>query len=381
MASFFTILATDPDSAARTGVIATARGDIPTPMFMPVGTRGSVKAVAPDDLEKLGAKIVLANTYHLSLRPGLELLTELGGLHAFMAWDKPIITDSGGYQVFSLTALRKLSLEGVRFRSTYDGSEVFLSPERAMELQVGFGVDILMCLDECTTYPASREETEKSMALTFEWAKRCQKTWKELGGHDNPLLGQAGALFGISQGGFYPDLRKKSAEAIASLGLPGQAVGGLALGEPSEITYQAIETARTGLDTQKPLYLMGMGTPKDLIEGIKRGADLFDCVIPTRNARNGQLFTKKGKINILNAKYKNDPKPLDENCSCYCCQNFSRAYLRHLHQNREPLFLRLGTVHNLHYYLDLVKGARESLLDGRFSWYYKEFYDFQESET
>jgi queuine tRNA-ribosyltransferase len=338
---------------------------------MPVGTRGSVKAVGPDDLEKLGAKIVLANTYHLLLRPGPDLISSLGGLHTFMGWPGPIITDSGGYQVFSLSPLRKLKPEGVTFRSTYDGSQFFLSPEKAVEVQTTFGVDILMCLDECTPYPASREETEKSMNLTFQWAQRCRSVWSD----------QGGALFGISQGGFYPDLRKKSAEDIASLNFPGQAVGGLALGEPLEVTYQAIEAARTGLDINKPMYLMGMGTPKDLIEGIKRGADMFDCVMPTRNARNGQLFTRHGKINILNSRYKDDRLPLDLKCSCYTCQNFSRAYLRHLHINREPLFLRLASIHNLHYYLDLVRGARQSLLNGKFSCYYKEFYNEQENDS
>ncbi|MDR1676799.1 MAG: tRNA guanosine(34) transglycosylase Tgt [Deltaproteobacteria bacterium] len=370
MKDFFTIEASDPDSLARAGTIKTDHGLIPTPIFMPVGTRASVKAVGPDDLERLGAKIVLANTYHLLLRPGPDLIAQLGGLHTFMGYNGPIITDSGGYQIFSLSSLTKLTPEGAHFRSTYDGSKVFLSPERAVEVQTTFGVDILMCLDECTTYPASRDEAEKSMALTFQWAKRCRQAW----------TGQ-GALFGIAQGGFYPDLRSRAAEEIASLDFPGQAVGGLALGEPMEMTHEAIEAARSGLDPNKPMYLMGMGTPQNLIEGIKRGADMFDCVIPTRNARNGQMFTRSGKINILNARYKDEAKPPDPDCHCYTCQNFSRAYLRHLHLNREPLFLRLASLHNLHYYLDLVTGARESLLKGQFSCYYKEFYDRQESDS
>ncbi|MDR0621549.1 MAG: tRNA guanosine(34) transglycosylase Tgt [Deltaproteobacteria bacterium] len=374
MANFFSIESSDPTCQARAGLISTAHGDVPTPIFMPVGTRGTIKAVAPDDLEKIGAKIVLANTYHLSLRPGPDLISRFGGLHAFMAWPGPILTDSGGYQVFSLAGLRKITPEGVTFRSTYDGAKVFMSPESAVGAQLAFGVDILMCLDECTPYPASREEAEKSMNLTLRWAKRCRLAWEA---HGQP----AGALFGISQGGFYPDLRKKSAEDIAALDLPGQAVGGLALGEPSEMTLEAIETARTGLSPHKPMYLMGMGTPRDIIEGIKRGADMFDCVIPTRNARNGQLFTRRGKINILNARHKDDQNPLDDLCSCYCCRNFSRAYLRHLHQNKEPLFLRLASLHNLHYYLELVRGARESLLKNQFSWYYKEFYELQDSES
>ncbi|MDR1308877.1 MAG: tRNA guanosine(34) transglycosylase Tgt [Deltaproteobacteria bacterium] len=369
MSDFFHIEASDPGSQARAGRITTRHGAIPTPIFMPVGTRGSVKAVGPDDLAALGAQIVLANTYHLMLRPGPDVLSRLGGLHAFMGWTGPIITDSGGYQVFSLSALRELTPDGVAFRSSYDGSRVFLGPERAVEIQALFGVDVMMCLDECTAFPASRAEAERSMGLTLDWARRCRRAWD----------GGPGALFGISQGGFYPDLRKKSAEDIAALDFPGQAVGGLALGEPLAQTHEAIEAAREGLDPLKPMYLMGMGRPADLIEGIRRGADMFDCVMPTRNARNGQLFTRRGKINILNSRYRDDPRPPDQDCGCLACRGFSRAYLRHLHQNREPLFLRLASVHNLHYYLDLVAGARESLLKGRFSCYYKEFYDLQDT--
>ncbi|MDR0354917.1 MAG: tRNA guanosine(34) transglycosylase Tgt, partial [Deltaproteobacteria bacterium] len=289
---FFAIEARDPESRARTGVIKTAHGDIPTPMFMPVGTRGSVKAIAPDDLLSVGAKIVLANTYHLLLRPGPELMASLGGLHKFMGWNGPIITDSGGYQIFSLSGLRKLTPEGVRFQSAYDGSKFFLTPEEVVQIQIGFGVDILMCLDECTTYPASREEAEKSMELTHDWARRCRIEWaaqkESLSARPNRFadgpMGPAlalGALFGIVQGGFYPNLRRRSAEFIDSLDFPGQAVGGLALGEPQEERLTAIETAAEALDEKKPLYLMGLGTPEDLMEGIKRGADLFDCVMPT----------------------------------------------------------------------------------------------------
>jgi queuine tRNA-ribosyltransferase len=331
-------------------------------MFMPVGTRASVKAVAPDDLAALGAEIVLANTYHLMLRPGPEIIKALGGLHRFMGWPGPIITDSGGYQVFSLSAMRKLTDDGVGFKSTYDGSSIFLTPEKAVELQEGFGVDILMCLDECTTYPASREETEKSLNLTLNWAKRSKKAWQG-----------PGALFGIAQGGFYPDLRRQAAEAIKELDFPGQAVGGLALGEPLAERLTAIESAVSALDSQKPVYLMGLGTPLDLMEGIKRGADLFDCVMPTRNARNGQLFTRGGKINVLNARYKAETTPPDDQCGCYTCQNFSLAYLRHLHQNREPLYLRLATIHNLRYYLDLMREARNALINGTFMCYYNQF--------
>ncbi|MDR1546504.1 MAG: tRNA guanosine(34) transglycosylase Tgt [Deltaproteobacteria bacterium] len=362
-ADFFAILAADPVHPARAGLIRTARGSVPTPTFMPVGTRGSVKAVGPDDLKAAGASLVLANTYHLMLRPGPELIASLGGLGAFMGWPGPTLTDSGGYQIFSLSALRKLSPEGVLFRSTYDGAKVLLTPERAVEIQQTFGVDVMMCLDECTPYPADRRQVEESMRLTLDWARRCRRAWTG-----------PGALFGISQGGFLPELRRRSAEETTALDFPGQAVGGLALGEPLEERLAAIEAAREGLDPRKPMYLMGLGTPVDLMEGVKRGADLFDCVMPTRNARNGQLFTRFGKINILNARYKSDPAPVDERCGCLTCRRFSRAYLRHLHQNREPLFLRLASLHNLTYYLELLAGARDALLKGTFAWYYAEFF-------
>lgn len=362
----FNIEAKDPSSLARAGTITTAHGRIPTPIFMPVGTRGTVKAVGPDDLESLGAKIVLANTYHLMLRPGEGLIARLGGLHRFMGWPGPILTDSGGYQVFSLSKLRKMSDEGVVFQSPYDGSRSFFSPERAVEVQTALGVDIMMCLDECTGYPASREEAEKSMELTRRWAARCRAAWSDSETDQ--------ALFGISQGSFYPDLRKRSAAEITEMDFPGQAVGGLALGEPLEERLAALEAAREALDEKKPMYLMGVGTPVDIIEGIKRGADMFDCVLPTRNARNGQLFTRLGRLVIKNARYREDGRPPDEACDCYTCRTFSRAYLRHLFQNDEPLAMRLASVHNLHYYLDLVGGAREALLNGSFSGYYTEFY-------
>ncbi|MDR2443764.1 MAG: tRNA guanosine(34) transglycosylase Tgt [Deltaproteobacteria bacterium] len=371
---FFTIEARDPHLKARAGIINTEHGLIHTPMFMPVGTRASVKAVAPDDLKAIGAEIVLANTYHLMLRPGVEIISKMGGLHSFMSWPGPIITDSGGYQIFSLSKMRKLTDEGVIFQSAYDGSKHILTPQRAVELQEDFGVDILMCLDECTSYPADRNDTQKSLMLTLDWAKRCRQSWP--GPNHYP---SSSALFGIVQGGFYPDLRKQAAIAINDLDFPGQAIGGLALGEPMEARLEAIEVSRSYLDDKKPLYLMGLGTPLDLMEGILRGADLFDCVMPTRNARNGQLFTRHGRVNVLNARYKTDPNPPDENCQCYTCQNFSLAYLRHLHQNREPLYLRLATIHNLRYYLDLVKGARNSLIKGAFMCYYNEFISQQEA--
>lgn len=363
----FTVEAKDAHSLARAGLIETAHGRIPTPIFMPVGTRATVKAVAPDDLEGLGAKIILGNTFHLMLRPGEDLISRLGGLHKFMGWNGPILTDSGGFQVFSLAKLRKMTEEGVTFQSPYDGSRSFLSPERSIEVQTALGVDIMMCLDECTGYPASRQEAEKSMELTYRWAKRCREAWQR---NDR---GQA--LFGISQGSFFPDLRRRSAAEISGLDFPGQAVGGLALGEPMEERLAALEAAQEALDEKKPMYLMGLGMPEDIIEGIKRGADMFDCVIPTRNGRNGQLFTRLGRMVIKNARFREDPRPVDERCGCYTCRTFSRAYLRHLFQNGEPLAMRLASLHNLQYYLDLVTGAREALLNGTFSGYYTEFYD------
>jgi queuine tRNA-ribosyltransferase len=284
-----------------------------------------------------------------------------------MGWPGPILTDSGGFQVFSLSKLRKMTDEGITFQSPYDGSRSFFSPERSIEVQTALGVDIMMCLDECTGYPATREETEKSMALTHKWAARCKEAW---------LKNETDqALFGISQGSFYPDLRRESAGAISALDFPGQAVGGLALGEPLEERLAAIEAARENISPNKPMYLMGVGTPIDIIEGIKRGADMFDCVLPTRNARNAQFFTRLGRMNIKNAKFREDQRPPDERCGCYTCRTFSRAYLRHLFQNDEPLGMRLASLHNLQYYLDLVKGAREALLNGAFSGYYTEFYE------
>jgi queuine tRNA-ribosyltransferase len=363
----FRIQARDSAGPARAGLIAAAHGEIPTPTFMPVGTRGTVRAVAPDDLRALGARIVLANTFHLMLRPGEELVARLGGLNRFMGWDGPILTDSGGFQVFSLARLRRMTEEGVDFRSPYDGARAFLSPERAVAVQAALGVDVMMCLDECTGYPATRAEAEKSLALTLNWARRCRAAWLER---------ETGrALFGIVQGGFYPDLRRLSARETAALDLPGQAVGGLALGEPPDERWAAVEAAREALDENKPLYLMGLGTPRDIMEGIRLGADLFDCVLPTRNARNGQLFTRLGRLTIRHARYREDERPVDEACACPTCRTFSRAYLRHLFQNREPLAMRLASVHNLHYYLELTRGAREALLNGSFSGYYKKFHE------
>jgi queuine tRNA-ribosyltransferase len=361
---FFIQKSKSSTSQARAGILKTPHGSVQTPTFMAVGTRGSVKAVGPDDLKLLGSQIILANTYHLFLRPGTEIIADFGGLHRFMGWDGPILTDSGGYQVFSLSAIRKLTPQGVTFASPYDGSKSFFSPEKAVEVQKALGVDIMMCLDECTPFPASYSEAEKSLDLTLNWAQRCRSAW-------DPASGQA--LFGIVQGGFYPQLRAKGAAAIARMDFPGHALGGLALGESVEERLMAIETAQKILPPQKPLYLMGLGTPVDLIQGIERGADLFDCVLPTRNARNGQLFTRHGKMNILNSKFKNDHNPPDPQCRCLTCRTFSNSYLRHLHQNREPLFLRLASVHNLYFYLELMARARAAIIADRWREFAAEF--------
>ncbi|MDR2422920.1 MAG: tRNA guanosine(34) transglycosylase Tgt, partial [Deltaproteobacteria bacterium] len=361
---FFRVEKEDPRGPARAGLLKTPHGLVPTPAFMAVGTRASVKAMAPDDLLAVGSKIILANAYHLYLRPGLEVVRRFGGLGKFMGWDGPTLTDSGGYQVFSLAALRKLTPEGATFKSPYDGSETFFSPEISIEAQTALGADVIMCLDECPPYPATFESAEKSLELTLDWAARCRKAW-------DPATGQA--LFGIVQGGFHPELRIRAARAIRELNFPGHAIGGLALGEPFADRLLAIEAARAELPPDKPLYLMGLGAPEDLIAGIQRGADLFDCVLPTRNARNGQLFTRQGRLNVLNAKHKDDPRPPDPECRCLTCRTFSLAYLRHLLRNREPLFSRLATIHNLTYYQDLVAGARGALLAGTFGQFVQKF--------
>ncbi|MDR1041942.1 MAG: tRNA guanosine(34) transglycosylase Tgt [Deltaproteobacteria bacterium] len=362
----FTILAQDIQSRARAGTVTTGHAEFLTPAFMPVGTRGSVKAVDKRDLREHGTRIILSNTFHLMLRPGAELIASLGGLHEFMHWDGPILTDSGGFQVYSLAGLRKISGDGVEFRSPYDGEKFFFTPERAVEVQMLLGSDIVMCLDECIPYPASREEAERSMALTLDWAGRSKDAFR-------PGNGQM--LFGIAQGGFYSDLRERSARELAELDLAGYAAGGLALGEPREMMLEAAEASLSALPEHKPRYLMGLGTPQDILDGIRLGADMFDCVLPTRNARNGQLFTRSGKINIRNARYKDDPLPPDPECACGTCRSYSRAYLRHLLSQNEPLFPRLATIHNLAFYQDLVRGARKSLIEGHFMCYRKQFLD------
>ncbi len=367
----FRILATDLGTRARAGILKTLHGEVPTPCFMPVGTQGTVKAMGPDDLKAVGSSMILANTYHLLIRPGPEIVKSLGGLHGFMGWNGSILTDSGGYQVFSLASLRKIDHEGVIFRSHLDGSEVSLTPEKAVAVQEMLGPDIMMAFDECTPYPASRRETAESAELTLNWARRCLKA-------QNP--DNSPAMFGIIQGGMFPDLRRRSAEEIGSLEFPGLAIGGLAVGEEPEVRFDMIDAATGVIPSKKPLYLMGLGTPIDLVEGIARGADMFDCVMPTRNARNGQLFTASGRLVIKNARYKDDPRPIEEGCGCYTCRTFSRGYLRHLFAARELLAYRLNSIHNLYYYISLLDEARKALLMGKFKNFYKDFYALREDE-
>jgi len=370
----FELLSTD--GPARRGCVHLAHGRLETPAFMPVGTYGTVKAMLPDELAGLGAQIVLGNTFHLWLRPGVEVLGRHGGLHGFMGWQGPILTDSGGFQVFSLGALRKLSEEGVRFRSPIDGAALFLTPEESMRVQTALNSDIAMIFDDCTPYwiedrkaaapapgqrpgrPASHAEAAESMELSLRWAQRSRAAFDALG---NP-----NALFGIVQGGMYTDLRERSLAGLQDIGFDGYAIGGLSVGEPKSEMLRVLEHTAACLPAQRPRYLMGVGTPEDLLAGIATGIDMFDCVLPTRNARNGWLFTRRGDIKIRNAVHRDDPGPLDPDCTCRTCTGFSRAYLHHLQRSNEILGARLNTIHNLHYYLDLMGRARAAIEAGRF---------------
>jgi len=349
------------DGAARAGTLMTAHGAIQTPVFMPVGTVGSVKSVDPDDLKGAGAQIILGNTYHLYLRPGDDLVARLGGLHRFMDWDRPILTDSGGFQVFSLAALRKLTPEGVEFRSHIDGSAHFFSPEKVVSIQRNLGSDVMMVLDECPPYGADREYTARSLELSARWAAACRAAYPQGSGDQ--------LLFGIVQGGFYEDLRAESAARTLEVPCEGYALGGLSVGESKPEMLAIMRHTAPLLPADKPRYLMGVGTPLDILDGIAAGIDMFDCVLPTRNARNGTLFTSQGRVNIKRAEYREDPGPLDPNCSCPACRRFSRAYLRHLYVSRELLSYRLNTIHNLRFFLDLAAGARRAIREGRFAAY------------
>ncbi|MBI4471833.1 MAG: tRNA guanosine(34) transglycosylase Tgt, partial [Acidobacteria bacterium] len=360
----FELLTKDPKTRARRGRLHTPHGVVETPIFMPVGTQATVKSMTPDQLKDLQVEILLCNSYHLFLRPGHETVSRLGGLHQFMGWDRPILTDSGGYQVFSLSSLRDISEDGVRFQSHLDGSTYFLSPETAVDIQMALGSDIMMILDDCLAYPASHFDSEKSMRRSLAWAERCWKRF-QMGGHRRPLQDAevsvgavydrpSHALFGIVQGGIYHDLRKISTDHLVGMDFPGYAIGGLAVGEPKPLMYEVIDRVGPELPEDKPRYLMGVGTPADLVECVALGVDMFDCVMPTRHARNGWLFTRDGHIVIKHAKYREDPAPIDESCRCPVCATYSRAYLRHLFIANEILSSVLNTIHNLHFYLDTI---------------------------
>ena len=357
------LISKDKDSKARTGYFETDHGRVKTPIFMPVGTQGTVKAVNQQYLESdIKAQIVLSNTYHLYLRPGTDVLEEAGGLHKFMNWSKPILTDSGGYQVFSLTELRKLKSDGVEFRSHLDGSKHFFTPEKVVNIQRSIGSDIIMSLDECTPFPCDYEYAKRSTQLTSDWAILNKEAFEK----SKPLYGHEQFQFGIIQGSVYKDLREKSANDLFNLDFDGYSIGGLAVGEPTELMYDLVDFT-TGLMPEDRLrYLMGVGRPENILEAIERGVDMFDCVMPTRNARNSNIFTSVGVLSMRNAKYKNDFRTVDENCDCYTCQNYSRAYLRHLFIAGEILALELASIHNLHFYLNLVKEAREHIVEGDF---------------
>ena len=349
----FDLLATE--GRARRGRLTLAHGVVETPIFMPVGTYGTVKAMAPDELRELGAQIVLGNTFHLWLRPGTELIRAHGGLHGFMGWERPILTDSGGFQVFSLGALRKVGEEGVAFASPVNGDRLFLTPELSMQIQASLCSDIVMCFDECTPFPATHDEAAASMALSMRWARRSKQA------HE----GNPNALFGIVQGGVYEDLRDASLAALTGIGFDGYAIGGLSVGEPKDDMLRILDYFAHRMPAGHPRYLMGVGTPEDIVAGVLAGVDMFDCVIPTRNARNGWLFTRFGDLRLRNAVHRADTRPVDASCGCYACRNFSRAYLHHLQRVNEILGARLATIHNLHYYLWLAAGLREAIAEGR----------------
>ena len=356
---------------ARRGEMKLNHGTVQTPIFMPVGTYGTVKAMSPNELEEIGSQIILGNTFHLWLRPGLDVIEKHGGLHKFMGWDKPILTDSGGFQVFSLTGLRKITEEGVKFASPINGDKLFLTPEVSMQIQKVLNSDIVMVFDECTPYeikgrPATEAEATKSMRMSLRWAKRSKDEFERLG---NP-----NALFGIVQGGMFEHLREESLQGLKEIGFHGYAVGGLSVGEPKEDMLRIMEKIVWQLPEDKPRYLMGVGTPEDLVEGVSQGIDMFDCVMPTRNARNGWLFTRYGDVKIRNSKYKDDLRPLDPTCDCYACKHFTRAYLHHLQKVNEILGARLNSIHNLHYYLNLMKEIREALDNDRFEEWREQFH-------
>ncbi|MGH1469606.1 MAG: tRNA guanosine(34) transglycosylase Tgt [Cellvibrionaceae bacterium] len=368
--SDFSFTLKNTDGNARLGEMEFPRGKVSTPAFMPVGTYGSVKGMLPRDIEATGAQIILGNTFHLMLRPGTEVIKEHGDLHDFMQWQGPILTDSGGFQVFSLGKLRKITEAGVTFKSPVDGSTVFLDPEKSMQVQRDLGADIVMVFDECTPHPATEKEARSSMALSLRWAARSKKA------HE----GNASALFGIVQGGMFESLREESLAGLVDIGFDGYAIGGLSVGEPKEDMMRILSHTAPKLPADRPRYLMGVGKPEDIVEAVRRGVDMFDCVMPTRNARNGHLFVKEGVVKIRNAKHRHDTRPLDESCDCYTCQNFSRSYLQHLDKCGEILGSQLNTIHNLHFYQTVMAELREAIGRNQLDDYVTEFYGRQESK-
>ncbi|MDO9558180.1 MAG: tRNA guanosine(34) transglycosylase Tgt [Syntrophales bacterium] len=367
MAFNFEVLKQDAATGARLGKIVTAHGEVSTPVFMPVGTQATVKAMLPETLKELGAGMILSNTYHLYLRPGHQLIRDLGGLHRFMHWEGPILTDSGGFQVFSLGALRKISPEGVLFQSHIDGSRHFLSPELAVSIQEALGSDIMMCLDECTPYPATHRQAEDSLELTLQWADRSRAARRR----------SVQALFGIVQGGMYLDLRKKSVEALTAMAFDGYALGGVSVGEPKDSMMAVVAETAPLLPYDRPRYLMGVGTPEDIVRCVGHGIDMFDCVMPTRSARNGLLFTNQEKVVIKHARYREDPLPIDSQCDCYTCRNYSRAYLRHLYMAGEILAMILNTIHNVRHYLALMERIRDAIRADRYPAFQEHFFNTQ----
>ncbi|MCU0599742.1 MAG: tRNA guanosine(34) transglycosylase Tgt [Desulfobacterales bacterium] len=368
----FQIVSQSTQSRTRAGIIHTAHGDIETPVFMPVGTAGTVKAVSPEELHACGAKIILGNTYHLYLRPGRDVIRMFSGLHRFMNWNGAVLTDSGGFQIFSLAKISKTTEAGFDFQSHIDGSRHLITPEDAVSIQTDLGADIIMCLDACIPYPADEKTAEDAMELTTRWASRCKQAWREKDGSKS-------ALFGIVQGGMYSHLRRHSVEQLVDIDFPGYAIGGLSVGEPKDMMMETADFTLPLLPAEKPKYVMGVGTPEDLVEMVRMGADMFDCVMPTRNARNAQLFTVRGTVNINNANHKYDKNPIDPNCQCYTCRNYSRAYLHHLYRSRELLSYRLNTIHNLHYYLHLMQDMRDAIRKDDFEGFRKQFYHQQDS--
>jgi queuine tRNA-ribosyltransferase len=360
----FTVTHKDKETAARCGELVLGHGTVSTPVFMPVGTQGTVKTLSPRELEEAGAGIILGNAYHLFLRPGLEIIREAGGLHRFMNWNKPILTDSGGYQIFSLALLRKIRDEGVTFQSHLDGDKHFLRPEDVVDIQDALGSDILMPLDECVAYPASRDMAQKALERTTLWAGRSRKRWEEI---------KRGVLFGIVQGSTYEDLRERSALELKAVGFQGYAIGGLSVGEPQDLMYNILRFTMPHLPEGSPRYLMGVGLPEDILEAVSQGVDMFDCVVPTRYGRNGTAFTSRGKLTVRNGAYAHDQSPLDPACACYCCRNFTKSYLRHLFNAGEILGMRLVSFHNVYFYLNLTERIREAIRQDRFAAFRREF--------